>query len=127
MERVKDKAQHQPALAMRSWPAPVPLRHKTIGEERFTTPAVLQAHEELNAALSGLADARIGAIADAVPTGLTEDQNRAFRCATGAGGKLRTITGVARRREDPAYQRGGRCLPVRGLHRACRLGRQLGR
>jgi hypothetical protein len=41
-----------------------------------------------------LADARIGAVADAVPAGLTEDQKRAFRYATEAGGKLRTITGV---------------------------------
>ena len=55
---------------------------------------MLQAHAELDAALRGLAEARIGAIADGVPAGLTDDQKRAFRYATGAGGKLRTITGV---------------------------------
>jgi hypothetical protein len=93
MERVNDKAQHQPTLEA-ILAASVPLRHKMTGEECFTTSAVLQAHEELDAALRGLADARIGGIADAVPAGLTDDQKRAFRYATGAGGKLRTITGV---------------------------------
>ena len=95
MERVKDKAQHQPTLDAILAGA-VPLRHKTTGEVRFTTLAVLQAHGELNEALRALADARIGAVADTVPAGLTEDQKRAFRYATGAGGKLRTrtITGV---------------------------------
>ena len=53
-----------------------------------------QAHAQLNEALRGLAGAPIGAVTDTLPVGLTQDQQGAFRYATGAGGKLRTITGV---------------------------------
>jgi molybdopterin-guanine dinucleotide biosynthesis protein len=92
-DRVKDKSKHKATLDAVMGQA-VPLRHKTTGDERYTTQAVQQAHNDLEAAYRGMAGDRIGAIATAVPDGLTPDQRMAFEYATGAGGKLRLITGV---------------------------------
>jgi hypothetical protein len=98
MERVKDKEQWKPTLDAVMASA-VPLRHKTTSEERFTTAAVLRAHEDLDKALRGLADDRIGEVCNVADRfrfqrGLTDDQKRAFLYATLPGGRLRTITGV---------------------------------
>ncbi len=101
----------EPADARRNHGRAVPFRHGTTDEERFATPAVLQAHEELHAALRGLADARIAAVADAVRTGSPAVKRGRWR---------------ARRRQDGLINAVADAYGAEAV-RARRFGRRLGR